>query len=204
VFRHLAQLARSTPDQLPEVFDERQGTLDSSIAYLENLASNYARLYPRSERRSCDLGELIEKVVTDLRGPEQTFGFRTQLSGGAIVLGDPLSLRRVLENLVDNAIDSLEGQPGEITVSSEVVAGGEDGERVRITVADTGTGMNEEQRAKVFDDFYTTKEKGTGLGLSIVRRLVMDMDGTIGVESEPEKGSRFVVELPAAGSEQGR
>jgi signal transduction histidine kinase len=86
-------------------------------------------------------------------------------------------------------------------VSTAVVADTADGRRVLITVADTGRGMNEKQRAKVFDDFYTTKENGTGLGLSIVRRLVMDLDGSVAVTSEPGKGSRFVIDLPVVRSE---
>ena len=121
------------------------------------------------------------------------------LDDGAVVLGDPLSIRRVLENLVKNAIDSLEPDGGEVAVSTEVVDG-EAGRRVRVVVADTGVGMSREQREKIFDDFYTTKDGGTGLGLSIVRRLVMDLDGSIEVESEPGRGSRFIVELPEVDS----
>jgi signal transduction histidine kinase len=100
---------------------------------------------------------------------------------------------------VNNAIDSLEPDGGEVAVSTEVVDG-EAGRRVRVVVADTGVGMSREQREKIFDDFYTTKDGGTGLGLSIVRRLVMDLDGSIAVESEPGRGSRFIVELPEVDS----
>jgi signal transduction histidine kinase len=108
-----------------------------------------------------------------------------------------VALRRVLENLVKNALDSLDSKPGRVTITTAVDSSG-DGPRVRITVADTGTGMSAEHRARVFDDFFTTKENGTGLGLSIVRRLVMDMDGSIQVESEEGKGSRFLIDLPGA------
>ena len=59
-----------------------------------------------------------------------------------------------------------------------------------MTVADTGRGMSRRGEWRIFNDFYTTKEGGTGLGLSIVRRLVMDLHGTIAVESEPGKGTR--------------
>jgi len=199
VFRHLMELVRSKPDQLPEVFEEREGTLESSFTYLENLASNYARLYPRSERRPCDVNKIVDRVVSDLAGTERPVVANIALSDEAVVLGDPLSIRRVLENLLNNAIESLEAGGGEVAVSTEVVAAGA-GRRVRIVVADTGAGMGRQQREKIFEDFYTTKEGGTGLGLSIVRRLVMDLDGTIEVESEPGKGSRFIVELPLADS----
>ncbi|NIO29767.1 MAG: HAMP domain-containing protein [Candidatus Latescibacteria bacterium] len=199
VFRHLIELARSNPKQLPDVFEERQSTLDSSISYLEDLASNYARLYPRSENRPCDVNDVVQRVATDLRGSSQV-DLLMNLSNKAVVLGDPVSLRRVLENLVNNAIDSLESRPGNVAISTELVAGEADRPRVRITVADTGIGMSADQQAKVFDDFYTTKDNGSGLGLSIVRRLVMDLDGSIHVESEEGKGSRFIIDLPGAGT----
>jgi signal transduction histidine kinase len=199
VFRHLVELARGRPEQLPDVFAERQGTLESSFAYLENLASNYARLYPRSERRPCDVNAIVDRVVTDLGGAKRSLVVSIALSDDAVVLGDPLSIRRVLENLVNNAVDSLEAGGGEVAVSTEVVDT-DTGRGVRVVVADTGAGMTRQQQGKIFDDFYTTKDGGTGLGLSIVRRLVMDLDGTIEVESEPGKGSRFIVEIPAADS----
>ena len=68
---------------------------------------------------------------------------------------------------------------------------------VRVTVADTGRGMSADEARRIFDDFYTTKESGTGLGLSIVRRLVMDFNGTIGVDSAPGKGTRISIDIPA-------
>ena len=65
-------------------------------------------------------------------------------------------------------------------------------------MADTGPGMTRQELDQAFDDFYTTKPQGTGLGLSIVRRLILDLNGTLKVETEPGAGTRFVVELPAA------
>lgn len=196
VFRHLSQLAEDDAVQLPDVFRDRQNTLDSSIAYLENLASDYARLSSRGECRPCDVSDIARRVASDLRGAGKV-NLKTSLEENAIVIGDATALRRVFENLLGNAIDSLGSEPGSVTISTAVVST-DDGSRVRVSVADTGIGMNEEQRAKVFDDFYTTKEKGTGLGLSIVRRLIMDLEGSIEVESEVGRGSRFIVDLPAA------
>jgi signal transduction histidine kinase len=71
---------------------------------------------------------------------------------------------------------------------------------VRISVSDTGRGMTKSELDKAFDDFHTTKPGGTGLGLSIVRRLVLDSNGSLKVETEPGKGSSFIVEIPALGS----
>ena len=196
VFRHLVQTAKDEPAQLPGVLDERRRTIDSSIDYLENLASNYARLYPRIDRQPCDVNAVAGQVVTDARGTGKASLRYVPSEEDAIVFSDPLALRRILENLVDNAIDSLGSSQGSVTVSTLRMHGG-DGGSVRITVADTGDGIAEEEVEKIFDDFYTTKEDGTGLGLSIVRRLVMDLNGSIKVESKPGKGSRFTVDLPA-------
>ncbi len=71
---------------------------------------------------------------------------------------------------------------------------------MRVTVADTGPGMTREELDKAFDDFFTTKEGGTGLGLSIVRRLVVDLGGSIRIETEPGAGTRAIVDLPVAGA----
>ena len=68
-----------------------------------------------------------------------------------------------------------------------------------MTVADTGRGMSADEAGRIFNDFYTTKEGGTGLGLSIVRRLVMDLHGTLGVESAPGRGTRIIIDIPAGG-----
>jgi len=70
---------------------------------------------------------------------------------------------------------------------------------VRIAVSDTGRGMSKSELDRAFDDFYTTKPGGTGLGLSIVRRLILDSKGSLKVETEPSKGSKFTVEIPALG-----
>src|SRR5207302_868129 len=97
---------------------------------------------------------------------------------------DALGLRRILENLIGNALDSLAARAGHVTVST--AANGQGG--VRITVADTGKGMTQDELNRAFDDFYTTKPGGTGLGLSIVRRLVLDANGALRVETEPGAG----------------
>jgi signal transduction histidine kinase len=199
VMRHLAQVERDEPAALSSVFAERRPTIDSSIAYLETLATSYQRLSPRLDRRDIDLNALITDVVSAARG-HQDVRFEINLAGRLPrVVGDPIAFRRILENLTANAVDSLENQPGRVTVSTTVVERNGEPPAIRVTVADTGRGMSSEETGRIFNDFYTTKEGGTGLGLSIVRRLVMDLHGTVGVESEPGRGTRITIDIPVDG-----
>jgi signal transduction histidine kinase len=199
VMRHLSEVQRDDPASLPAVYAERRQTVDSSIAYLETLATSYARLSRPANRRPCDLNALIADVANAAQARERVEVETELASALPSVIGDPIAFRRILENLVANAVDSLESRPGRVTISTESIR--RDGEpAVRITVADSGRGMTTEEAGKIFNDFYTTKEGGTGLGLSIVRRLVTDIQGIIGVDSTPGRGTRMIVEIPAGAS----
>ncbi len=194
VFRHFTQVAEKEPANLPKVFTERHGTVESSIEYLETLAANYARLYPQSNQQPTDINTAVREALRHPPGPENV-ELRSQLLDHLPpIRADALALRRVIQNLLGNAVDSLEGKPGTVTIATER---GPDG-TVRLLVSDTGRGMSKAEVDRAFDDFYTTKKGGTGLGLSIVRRLVLDAHGTLRVESHPGKGSKFIVELPSA------
>jgi signal transduction histidine kinase len=193
VIHHLTEVAREEPGQLPTVFAEREGTLQGGISYLESLASNYARLTPRNEQRTIDVNALVRTALQESAAAD---GARIQLDLSktmARVSADPVALRRVIENLAINAIESLQNGKGGVSVSTAV-----QDRRVTITVSDTGSGIDAAALDRIFDDFYTTKERGTGLGLSIVRRLVADMGGRIRVESQVGRGTTFRVELPEA------
>ncbi|HEX2610941.1 MAG TPA: ATP-binding protein [Gemmatimonadales bacterium] len=197
VFRHLTQVAKEEPQRLAEVYEARRGTLDSSVEYLETLARHYDRLSPAAERRPCDVNAIIEQVLrsTAQDGRPVERSLEQKLPP---VLADELMLRRIVENLVGNALDSTAGRPGgSVTVSTERVGSTNEPERVRIVVSDTGQGMTESELQRAFDDFYSTKPGGTGLGLSIVRRLIMDLNGAIRIETEPGVGTSATVELPA-------
>jgi signal transduction histidine kinase len=191
VLRHLGQVAEEDPAQLPVIFAERRHTLDASVAYLDNLARNYARLTPRLDSRPCDANAIAREIAEGAPAAPNV-AVHTRLAGGLPrVAADPLVLRRILENLVSNAVDSLGARAGSVTVATE--RAGESG--VRITVTDTGSGMTREELARAFDDFHTTKKGGTGLGLSIVRRLVTDLHGSLRIETEPGVGTTAIVTL---------
>ena len=202
VFRHLGEVAREEPDNLTDVYREREGTLESSVEYLEKLAATYAALYPKPDVSSCGVNAVVEQVMQGTAVPSHS-ELRMQLVDAAPTVGaDELALRRIVENLVNNAIDSLSQDGGHVTVRTEVVQAADEQPMARITVADTGCGMTEEELERAFGNFYTTKPKGTGLGLSIVRRLVNDLGGTLRVESRPGIGTQFVIDLPARGGTQ--
>jgi signal transduction histidine kinase len=100
--------------------------------------------------------------------------------------------KQALLNLMLNAEQAMPGG-GKLTVQACAEGGG-----VRLELIDTGAGMAEEQRAKVFQPFYTTKPGGTGLGLPTTKRIVEAHGGTIEVQSEPGRGTKFTLRLPAA------
>lgn len=196
VFRHLSQVGAGDPNALATVFAERRGTIDASIDYLETLATNYGRLSPTLERRRCDLNEIATEAIQVSRGP------RTRILGQLAddlpeVVGDPVAVRRILDNLIANAIESQPDGEGVVRIVTERVDD-LDHTTVRVTVSDTGCGMSDDEASKIFADFYTTKPAGTGLGLSIVRRLVLDLEGTVRVSSVLGEGTHVTVEMPAA------
>jgi signal transduction histidine kinase len=108
------------------------------------------------------------------------------------VQADRDQLTQVLLNLLENAREAVAGG-GRVTLTTRVA-----GSRVEIEVADTGIGLSEEARAKIFTPYFTTKANGTGLGLAIVQRIVTDHGGEIRVGGAPGQGAVFTVSLPIA------
>lgn len=193
VLRHLVQVQEQDPQQLASVFAERRATLESSVGYLDTLARNYARLTPRVDRRAVDVNGIVQELVAS-SATSGGINLRTRLSDGLPrANGDPVIVRRIIDNLVRNAIESIDGRGGDVTITTARTRDG----AVMISVDDTGRGMSEDELSRAFDDFFTTKPDGTGLGLSVVRRLTADLHGSVRVESAPGKGTTFTIELPA-------
>jgi signal transduction histidine kinase len=112
------------------------------------------------------------------------------------VMIDPGQIRQVLMNMVKNAVDALtttENPRISLIVGYDIYT-----QRMTVTVADNGVGMDEEGLSKLGTPFYTTKDRGTGLGMGICYQIVKEHDGIIMVESEPGKGTTITISLPAA------
>jgi len=117
-------------------------------------------------------------------------------SGLPLVNVDRLQFRQVFLNLLTNAAEALEGhENGAVAVRAQ-----SDPARglARISVTDNGPGFSQEERARMFEPYFSRKKTGTGLGLTIVRSIVMDHKGNVRVEAASPRGSIFLVELPLA------
>jgi signal transduction histidine kinase len=191
VLRHLAQVERADPERLAAVFVERRPTLEASVSYLDALARRYARLTPRIDRAPCDANAVARAVAVGTAAATMV-AVRLRLDPAVPTLAvDALVLRRVLENLVTNAVDAVGLADGAVTIATDALGDG----GVRLTIADTGRGMTQDELTRAFDDFYTTKTDGSGLGLSIVRRLVADLGAVMQVESVSGAGTRVSITL---------
>ena len=111
------------------------------------------------------------------------------------IMGDPEFLRSVFNNLFINAVQSMGPSGGSLNV--KILPDDANG-LVRFEIADTGSGISEENLEKVFEPYFSTKETGTGLGLAIVQKIVEMHRGTVDVESQMGVGTKFTVKLPKA------
>jgi signal transduction histidine kinase len=139
------------------------------------------------------LNELVRQVATlhAAQFKEDKLKLVMQLDDGLSKIPiDPDLIHRVVSNLVLNAIDAMP-QGGTLTLRTR-----DTGERARLEITDTGTGLTPEERERIFTPYYTTKQHGTGLGLAVVQSVVSDHHGTINVNSEPGRGTTFVIDLP--------
>jgi len=116
------------------------------------------------------------------------------------VVVDRILLARALTNMIENALHAM---PGSGTLAIKAVAAGS---TIRLSVTDTGTGMDAEALRRIFEPYFSTKATGTGLGLTIAKRNVELNGGYIHVESAQGKGTTVVIELPVGdgGKEEGR
>ena len=107
--------------------------------------------------------------------------------------GSPDDIKRAFLNILLNAVDAvttLSDRPPMITVRTE-----QEDDRFRVLISDNGAGMDDDDKARVFTPYFTTKTKGTGLGLYIAQRIIKDHGGTITIESRKEHGTTFINEF---------
>lgn len=189
-------LDRSQPDS-PSIIRKCSEVILSCVASLRSLVDQFSALaqFPAPQPRACDMNEVVEQALALFAGRLDGITVQRTLEPGLpSVLADPEALRRALANLIDNAAEAMQGSLLRVLSIRSCLS--EDGGAVEVTVSDTGHGLTDEIRERLFLPFYSTKHRGTGLGLSIAAKIVQEHGGTIRAESNSPKGARFVLRLP--------
>jgi two-component system sensor histidine kinase HydH len=171
--------------------------IKTELVRMNDLVQNYLSLARLAELRCepADLCTVVKGYILEIHEQLAHRGIRLHLDGLTSLGQVPLhqnTFRRVLINLIQNAIDAM-SQGGTLTLRGQ-----QDDSCVRLEVQDTGTGIVEEQLPMLFTPFHTTKPEGTGLGLYVVQQIVAAHGGTVTVTSTPGRGTTCVVTLPLA------
>lgn len=196
---NLIRARSQNPEQFEEVLRESTQTLLAEISNLKTIIGRFSEFskMPPPQLQAVDVNAV-------LRGVHQLFQAQFNRDGNAAIecrlelddsvrpiAADAELLHRAISNLVLNAMDALPNG-GMLKLSSR-----RENQKVVLEVADTGSGLTREECERIFTPYYTSKQHGTGLGLAIVQSVVSDHGGRINVQSEPGKGTTFVIELPA-------
>jgi signal transduction histidine kinase len=176
--------------------------IKTNLVQLNDLVQDYLSLVRVStiERTPQDLGAAVRAWATEWQAWLTTRGVTLRLDGiddlGQVAF-HPSRLRRVLRNLVQNALDAMP-QGGTVTLTGQRTA-----TQIQLQVCDTGDGIPAERLSHIFEPLYTTKPGGTGLGLYIVQEIVAAHGGQVTVQSTVGHGTTFTLTLPQAAGEAG-
>ncbi len=191
----LARALERDPDRFADLFRESSVTIRQELLALRRIVdefSEFARM-PRPSLRPTDLNAVVEQTLQLHRDRAPGVTVETTLAPSLpAAAADPDLLGRALSNLVANAIEAMPGG-GTLRVATRARDG-----HVLVEVEDTGPGLSEEQRTRLFTPYFTTKKGGTGLGLAIVQGIVSDHGGRVEVRSTAGLGTSFALSLPVA------
>jgi hypothetical protein len=189
---------RPTPDS-DFVIRKCSEVILGSVQTMRRLVDQFASLaqFPTSRPKVCDLNSILESALALFAGRIQHIRVVKRLGSGIPpVLADPEALKRALANLIDNAAEAMQSSLlRELTIESGLIEGHTTAE---IMVADTGHGLNDEMRERLFLPYFSTKQRGTGLGLAIASKIIQEHSGAIRAEQNSPTGARFIIELPLA------
>ncbi len=178
--------------------------ISSSVESMRSLVDQFSSLaeFPTAKPRPADLNTIVENALALFAGRMAEVRVRRDMDTHLpLVLADPESLKRALGNLIDNAAEAMSTSLlRDLQISTSLLPSG----LVELVVADSGTGLTDEMRERLFLPYFSTKERGTGLGLSIAAKIIGEHGGTIRAEKNLPAGARFIVELrpaPASDSE---
>jgi signal transduction histidine kinase len=180
-------------------------SIASEVDRLTEITENYLRFarFPQAKLEREDLGAIAAAVLEFSRAELAQAGIALEVEVASDlpeIAADESQLRQALLNLVRNAREAM-ASGGRLRVT--VDAPGDSPRQVRLRLSDSGLGIPEADRAKIFDPFFSTKEKGTGLGLALVQQIVAEHGGKIDVDSEIARGTTVTLTFPALAEEVG-
>ncbi|HEY7753633.1 MAG TPA: ATP-binding protein [Steroidobacteraceae bacterium] len=197
------KLMRGLTSAEAELLERGTHTIVQQVEVMKQMVaafSEYARA-PELHLSELDLAALIRQVSDLYHAQDPRVAFGLSLDPRAAVLeADPGRIRQLLNNLLTNSLEALDGRENPVIMIETKRAG----DQVVLTVVDNGPGFQEGLVEQAFDPYVTTKPKGTGLGLAIVRRIVEEHGGQVEVDNAPQGGARIRVTLPAAPREARR
>ncbi len=185
--------ARGPDDR--RLLEECTGTIIQEVEGLKHLVDEFSRFarMPALQPKATELNHLLEGVIALYRESHPALALKTFFASDLPTLEvDPDQIKRAVLNLVDNAVEAT-GGGGEVRVQTVFLP---ETKQVQILVSDNGVGILSEDKDKLFLPYFSTKAAGMGLGLAIVHQIATDHGGSIRVEDNAPKGSRFVIELP--------
>jgi two-component system, NtrC family, nitrogen regulation sensor histidine kinase NtrY len=199
--RILRHLDRVTPPDSSSVEIVRgcAETISSAVETVRNLVNEFATLarFPSAQPQPANINSIVESALAMFNGRVDGIHMRKALSASLPqVMADSDAMKRAIANLVDNAAEAVQhSMVKEIEIATMLIASND---VVEISVADSGPGITEELKERLFLPYFSTKQRGTGLGLAIVNRIIEDHQGSIRVEENKPAGARFIIELPVA------
>jgi signal transduction histidine kinase len=196
---NLIRAREQSPEMFEEIFRESSQTLLAEISNLKGIIGRFSEFskMPQPQLQRVQVNEIVEAVARLFQAQFSAQGREAihcemQLDRRLEPIAvDPELLHRALSNLVLNAMDAMP-KGGTLTLRTR-----RDDGKVAIEICDTGSGLTREECERIFTPYYTSKQHGTGLGLAIVQSVISDHGGRISVQSEPGKGTAFVIELPS-------
>jgi nitrogen fixation/metabolism regulation signal transduction histidine kinase len=207
IHRHINRLAGNLVDLTTEnsaeppsiaVIRRCSEVITSSVESMRSLVDQFAALaeFPTARPKPADLNTIVENALALFAGRMQTIQIVRKMSPDLpLVMADPEALKRALGNLIDNAAEAMQQSLfREIRIYTCLLESG----MVELAIADTGSGLTDEMRERLFLPYFSTKQRGTGLGLAIAAKIIQEHQGTIRAEKNEPAGAKFIIELRPA------
>jgi nitrogen fixation/metabolism regulation signal transduction histidine kinase len=197
--QHLRMTYQDHAENFDQILNDVSRTIIEQVDTLSRIASEFSHFarMPKRQLEPCDISQVLTETMQLFERQGGVLYEMNLAEGLPPVLADREELRRAFINVVRNALQAMENR-GVVRMTAE-----RQGAQVRVTIADTGPGIPEEMKARLFQPNFSTKTEGMGLGLAIVKKTIDDLGGTIELTSTPGKGTTVSIVLPGAESDPG-